>query len=319
MSEDFLADLETTLASISEDRMWKRTIGGVEIWFAPTPYDGTLKVNEVYENATLGGNVVLESKRTTLSFSIVGLNDVDLRPHRGQFIFPKKNPDGKTTKTSLSDYLYRKISTWPAQYVDDVFEVFGDLMESYRRDNLIEVEFENKKTPREELSELEARAAEIREALGMPAMVESRKVQEEDSETNEEGPDFYHDPLANISPFERVSQDEPTIPPPPSPIPVPPSHSVRFSPPVPAGPVASAPMSLDDLAAEDAFIAARPQRPALEVSPSGASSTDMPYRPTNNTYVAEERAPDPKEQPPVIFDQVTSRSNVNPRFSPPRR
>lgn len=321
MSDDFLAELETTLSSISEDKMWKRTIGGVEIWFIPTPYDGSLKVNEVYADSTLGGNVVLESKRTTLSYSIVGFDNVDLRPYRGQFVFPKKNPDGKVVKTSLTDYLYRKILSWPGLYVDDVFEVLADLMETYRRENLIAVEFENKKTPREELSELESRAAEIREELGMPQMVEAREFQRTEESENE-SPDQdmdYHDPLKNISPFARVPQDEPTIPPPPSPIPAPPSHSVRFSPPVPAGPVASTPMTLDDLAAEDAFIAARPARPPLEVSTSGASSTDMPYRPVTNTYVAEERAPEPKDQPPVVFDQVVTRSNINPRFSPPRR
>lgn len=309
--DDFFTDLENALAFIDQDCVWKRKVGNIEIWFAPTPYDGQMKVNEVYGNSELGVNMVLESKRVTLSHSIVGINETDLRPHRHSFAFSKKERDGKTVKCSLDAYLYDKISSWPAQFVDDAFEVFADLIDTYQKKNLLEVKFENRQTPRELLADLESKVADLRQELGLPPLVVMRESSEDtepmDSETLR-----VQSELEEVRPFDRVitpssGPNESTLPPP----------SVD---PTPVSPPLQKPvLSLEEqLGAEVHFANNRSSNGGpVQVSPSGSSSTDAPYRPHQVGVVAEKRAE--KSEAIPKFDQVVPPGNINPRFARPVR
>lgn len=204
MKEDFLESLENEITKIQSDTVWKREIRDLVVWLSPVSYNSQLIINSVYDNSELGSSVVFESKRTTLSHSIVGLGQIDLRPYKNSYDFKKVNKEGRTVKCSLQDYMYSKIENWPCQFVDDVFEVYADLMESYQRDNLKNIKFENRKTPQELLREFEENAAEIRESLGLPRMVE-QVFEPVSSLDPEEDKQEWVDPLKdNVSPFESL-------------------------------------------------------------------------------------------------------------------
>ena len=171
---DFIEELERAMTGTGSDKVWKRTVGGVEIWFSPITVPAQEKVQLTLQRTDLGPNLVLESKRTTLAHAIVGINGVDLTPYRaGAAVFPITNKEGKRIKVRLEEYIHWKMATWGGQFVDDVFSVFSDLIDTHQTENLKEVKFENAKDPRVELLELEARAAELRDQLGMPSMVEA--------------------------------------------------------------------------------------------------------------------------------------------------
>lgn len=170
---DFIEELEKAVTNAGSDQVWKRTVGDVVLWFSPMTFVGQEKTNETLGRDDLGVNVVYESKRVTLSNSIVGIGNLDFRSWRaGQAVFPIINKEGKNVKVPLEKYLYEKMATWGGQYVDDVFSVYADLIESHQKENLKEIRFENAKDPKLELLELEARAAELRKQLNMPPLVE---------------------------------------------------------------------------------------------------------------------------------------------------
>jgi hypothetical protein len=123
-------------------------------------------------NQSLGIHILSEVKRTTLSYVIVGLDDIDFRQHDKYGPFPSKK-DGKPTYLSRDRYMYAKLANWPAQMIDDIFSVFTDLMTSYEIENLKNIEFKNKKSQLEELEELEIRIQNIRAELGMPRLIEA--------------------------------------------------------------------------------------------------------------------------------------------------
>lgn len=209
---DFLDQLEQLITNAGSDKLWKRTVGDLELWFSPMTLPAQEKVNETLTRAELGPNVVIESKRVTLSNGIVGLNGIDLRPYRaGQAVFSSVNKEGKSVKVPLEKYLYEKMSTWGGQYVDDVFMVYADLIETHQKENLKDVRFENSKDPKSELLELEARVYELRKQLNLPALVEEgspaavktedqdRAAPEVQGEVDPASPDF--------DPFKPVRND----------------------------------------------------------------------------------------------------------------
>jgi hypothetical protein len=127
-------------------------------------------------------NVINETKRVTLSFSIVGINELDLREYRDNIPrFPGISKDGSKVKVTLDRYIYNKMTYWGAQYIDDVFSVFADLIETDQKENLKNIKFENAKDPESELEELQKKVDELREALGKPRLVEEK----EDSSTQD--------------------------------------------------------------------------------------------------------------------------------------
>src|SRR5271169_367464 len=173
MEPDFISELDKTLSNVGTDIHWKRKVGPLELWISPLSVTGQEKVTLAVAKAELGTNIVGESKRITLSNAIVGVNNSDLREFRGGApIFPVKNRENKIVKTPLEQYLYSKMAQWSAQYLDDVFEVYADLMETFQKQNLKNIKFDNAKDPNIELQELEQRVSNLRTQLGLPQLVE---------------------------------------------------------------------------------------------------------------------------------------------------
>ncbi len=212
---DFIDELEKSISNVGASTVWKRKIGETTLWFSPITLYGQEKVTEFLNSADDASIAVIhETKRMSLSHAIVGINEHDLRPYKeGTPALPITGRDGKPTKVSLDKYLHAKIINWSAQFVDDAFSVYADLIESLQKKNLEDIKFENTKSPEEELSELEERVATIRLGLGKPPLVEMKmeEVQESVSPTEQESKplpgeavEVSYDPFAKIA--DKTSQ-----------------------------------------------------------------------------------------------------------------
>lgn len=179
--ENIFEELERSFNRVGLERLWKRRVGGVTLWFSPISLSGQEKVSELLTNsAAIGSSLVYETKRMSLSHSIVGFNELDLRPYKdGSPCVPSLGKDGKPTKITLDKFIYNKLGTWSAQLVDDAFAIYADILETHQKENLDGVVFENRKDPEVELKELEQKVAELREQLGKPQLVEPDVASEE--------------------------------------------------------------------------------------------------------------------------------------------
>jgi hypothetical protein len=212
--DDFLAELERNISNIGSSKCWKREVGDVVLWYSPITLHGQEKVNELLSNADgLGMNIINETKRITLSFSIVGINDIDLRDFRDNVPRFPITKDGKHTKVTLDRYIYQKMISWSSQFVDDAFSVLADLVETDQKSNLKNIKFENAKDPKTELRELEARVSELRSSLDMPRLVE--EVLKPDP-TPQEPEDSENEPKnvmsVDFDPFSRLMPQKATEP-----------------------------------------------------------------------------------------------------------
>lgn len=286
MDLNFLKELDEKISNLGTDTLWKRKIGGRVIWFAPVPYKGQQKINEILSRATsdTGASIIGEAKRLTLSYSIMGVDDIDFRDYRkaGE-VFPVVDPRLRTeVKVTLDRYIYLKMDEWGSEFMDNAFDVLADLMESFKRENLKEVKFENAKEPLDELTELEVRVSELRRQLDMPKLIEAAEPVEEDAETPKETPVSLP---PKFDPFKPVNES--------------PAEPIRPNTPIPQSLV---------------------QPPVVQNRIEGAgaeSSPDRPFMatPSATTDVVEERS---KLQPtPLVIDQV--QENRNPRFRPTAR
>jgi hypothetical protein len=221
MEADFFNDLESALTNVGTNVLWKRKVGDVVLWIAPLTMVGQGKVVETITSADPKSNVIGETKRITLSHSVVGINETDLRPYRdGVPVFPSLDRERKPVKVSLDRYLYGKMAGWGAQFVDDAFAVYADLMESFQKQNLKDVKFENTKDPREELADLMVKVTELREQLGMNQLVDPDHEPARREELDEEVPD---EPVRAAPPvgddFDPFRQVPDRAPPSPDPVP----------------------------------------------------------------------------------------------------
>lgn len=191
--DNFFSELEESLSNVGAQELWKEEIGGRIVWLSPIPFSGQSKVSEALASKDLGANVINESKRITLSHAIVGIDQTDLRPYKnaGQVFGPIDFPGGKKLKVDLPTYLYLKMVQWGQQFIDDVFSVFADKMETHGKQNVKDVKFENAKNPVEELGDLMVRVTELRIQLGYPPLVEAKPTEE----------------LDEAAEFERMVQD----------------------------------------------------------------------------------------------------------------
>lgn len=224
MDADFLKELDDKFSNVGREQLWKKKIGEHIIWFSPPSQDDQMKINEIMSSDDLGVHLLSEVKKQTLALSIVGIDDLDLTKTRviGPVPHPKK--PGESVNLPLDKFIYVKISQWGAQFVDDAFRVFADLMETHEKENLKNIKFENLKDPAVELAEAEARVDELRSQLGidMPTEAEiARAAAEEEEEENLE------ENLEGFDPFKSPGESGGRIPqdrrePPPQPvIPVP--------------------------------------------------------------------------------------------------
>jgi len=308
---DFISELDQALTNVGTDVVWKRKIGKIELWLSPMSVSGQEKVTAALDQVTPGLNLVAESKKITLSNSIVGVNKLDFRSYRGtnKPEFPITGRDGKMVNVAIEKYLYEKMSGWSTDYLDDVFRVYADLMETFQRDNLKDIKFENAKDPRTELEELESRVSALRAQLGLPQLTEKS-----DEETVKPSPEEIAQALddeekavgtGNFNPFNPLSDEgsrDPQLEPEPPPEPI---YRRPQPPSPPPQPVMGMPVTLPN----------KLRRP-VPPSQSMESSPDSPHviMPSVPNEVIEKPAERSAERPQI--DRVTG---VNPRFQPQRR
>lgn len=315
MEIDFLEELERDISNFGSDEVWKRTIGGKEIWFSPPTLVGQEKVADTIANSSLGATLVIESKRQTLAHSIVGIGKHDLRPFRhGSAVFPSVSKDGKPVKVALERYIYEKMVRWGHEFIENAFDVYADLMETHKKENLAKIKFENLKTPMEELAEYMLRVAELRQQLGLRPLVE----QGEDAESEQEEPTQDVKPAPPpketkaFDPFEVSEPGEeeifmPQAPPPGSA----PQYVPKVAPRVPVHQVAP-PLAPEDPSPKYQ----QEQEAAAELESAFVRAHQGPVAPPpSRPDVVESRAPSGPVQPPQI-DRITVPRN--PRFNPSR-
>lgn len=172
MDAEFLKQLDRDMTDVGRDALWKRDVGGRTVWISPVPWEGQARVNETMTDESLGVNFAYAVKRLTLSYAIVGMDQLDLRPHRESGPVFSVTVRGKTTKVSLQKYIYEKMGSWGDPWIEAAFNVFADLMETHKGENLEKIVFENVQLPLDELVELELKAGKIRDELDMPQMTE---------------------------------------------------------------------------------------------------------------------------------------------------
>ena len=323
MDIDFITELDVALSNVGSDQVWKRTLNGVELWISPLQVVGQEKVAEVITRTDLGSNIISESKRMTLAHAIVGINGHDLREYRGgAAVFPVTNKEGKQVKTTLDRYLYQKIGAWGAQFIDDTFSVYADLMESFQKENLKDIKFENAKDQHEELAELQARVYELRSELGLPMLVDPNDPKPEEVET---APEVVQEEQPGFNPFTVQQAKEQAKEAPREP--------VRQQVPVEITTKSTVPNG-DPLVISPA--AARRAAEAAQIELSALNPTDSPPVPlapppqSQPTHQITQGHPQPSPRDNIV-DKPASRAPVplpvidkvpvskNPRFSPPKR
>lgn len=313
MEPDFISELDKTLSNVGTDLFWKKKIGSIELWISPLSVTGQEKVTSTVSKAELGTNIVAEGKRVTLANAIVGVNSSDLREYRnGTPIFPAKNKKGESVKVRLEDWLYGKMANWSAQYLDDAFAVYADLMETFEKENLKEIKFENAKDPHIELQELEQKAAGLRSRLGLPPLGNSdeeplpdetevaealAKEEAEEAKQKEKPEDF--DPFKAVPQSQQSQpQGDPEAPPPPArPFVPPPSDQPQPSMTMPA--------------------VLPPNLRRAQPVQAQESSPENPHRPmpsVPNEVLTQSVSRVPVERPKIDQPQ----GGINPRFQPSR-
>lgn len=325
---DFLDELDAKISNINLDIYWPRTIGGHVLWLSPVDYNHQIKVKEVLQKNE-ANNVLDEIKRITLSGALTGFDGLDFRNKRqlGK-IFKIKGQNGRKDElVDLSELLYRKIANWDAEFVDLVFEVFTDLMESHRKEMSKDVVFENSKSPREELEELEMKAADLRIRLKLPPLVEAKKLTEEEIsegspedsgapefDTSEESSEKISE-IEGFDPFaKKVAVQEPTQEPIQEPVVnrsvIEEVNSPQFS------PESESEQERDLSPIERALQKRGNQTVSLTVPvaiPSGSKVIAYKAQPSVESDVVEAPAQRKLVDRPVIDPQV-DKQNVNPRF-----
>lgn len=292
MDENFFKQLDEALTNVGSDKYWERTIGGHVVWLSPVPFKSQHKINELLTNNEIGTNVIGEVKRMTMSYAIVGFDGFDLRPYRNETPqFPAFDPrEKKQLKVALHKYLSYKMDEWGTEWVDSAFDVFADIMETIRKDNLKEVKFENARSRQEELAELEEKVRDLRNELEMPPLVEldvNEKSKSEPGKSELESSEPNEKVQEGFNPFQKL-----------------PVAAVSSESPV------AVPLAIPVVPPKPAFT---PRQTADVGEPT--SSPDRPYVATQNNDVLEKRF-DREEPPPIEIDPV--RQSVNPRFRPVR-
>lgn len=340
MDDSFFQELDAHITNVGTEKCWKRKVGDLVVWISPIPFDGQLQANDALaklskltEDSDEGSGIdaIQETKRITLSHAIVGLDNFDLRKFRfaGPCIPVIQVREGREmqVKVELHRYMHSKIAGWGSELVDSVFDVYADLMETHKRDLLKEVKFENLKDPKEELAELEMKAAQIRDQLELPPMVEADPLGNErpSVELEEDGPGPSEDELPSpparrqadgFDPFKPVEPREAAPPAMDDPPPRPPTPVQTVPVPVPGDPDTVSPIQ-KELAARNQ---SRPVSAAVVSAETTAGTPDDPHYaiPSVPVDVLEQPAEKKVVQPPRIDSRPTAQSR-NPRFAPPNR
>lgn len=299
MDADFLQELDQAISNVGTDVIWKRVIRGVTVWLSPISMINQQKVTETMGSDELGINVVNESKRVTLSHAIVGINEHDLSGYRDAGpIFQIPGKDGKPVKVDLGKYVYYKIGGWGAQFIDDTFTVYADLMETLQKENLKDIKFENTKDPKQELLEHMIKVVELRGQLGMPALIDPLDKPDPDKEELESKPELAPAPKVKqvnkateepFNPFKKISQED--IPDP-------------------------APRKIQLQAPPEVIHKSNTIAEVEQTSPFTSSGITKQAQPLQSTDILEEPSQAPKNPEPIQIDRPVG--GINPRFKPTR-
>lgn len=322
MDLDFLAKLDEQVSNVGRNECWKREVGGRTVWYSPISYTAQLKVTEtITTEGVSGAFLIAESKRVSLSYAIVGLDDIDLRPYRDAgevFTIPDPRKPGSTVKVDLAKYIHSKMAAWGNDWMDTAFDVFADLMESFNKGNKSKIRFENIKDPYEELVEIEMRSAELRKELKMPVLVE--KPEEPKVLESQEPTKDVQKPVpppevvdAPFDPFKALPEPEKT------PEPVPPALVMPTIVPNMTLPVSD----LSKMSPIEQAMAGRKSAIQSSVLEYGApqSTPDKPFvggLPSVSNDVLDQRTP-PQQLPPPVINKTPQSQSINPRFSKPTR
>ncbi len=301
MDVDFLQELDQAISNVGIDIIWKRTIRGVTVWLSPISMTNQQKVTETMGKDELGINVVNESKRVTLSHAIVGINEHDLSTYRDSGpVFQIPGKDGKSVKVDLGKYVYHKIGGWGAQFIDDIFTVYADLMETLQKENLKDIKFENTKDPKQELLEYMIKVVELRGQLGMPALIDPLDKPDADKEELESEIKPEPAPMPKVkqvsraveeafNPFKKVTQED---------IPDPAPRKIQLQAPPEV-------IHKSNIIAE-----------VEQTSPFTSSGITKQAQPLQSTDILEEPSQAPRNPEPVQIDRPVG--GINPRFKPTR-
>jgi hypothetical protein len=345
MESDIFQDLEKKVTNIGTDEIYKKKIGQLTVWFSPLNYVDQGFMQAALEDAA-NPNSLQTAKLKALARSIVGIDEIDLRPFRNSgpsFTIPDlKNPDNKSkkSKVDLAKYLEYKIHSWGQVFVDLAFDVFSDITETSKKKFSEGLVFDNAKDPRIELAELEVRVHELRSQLGLPVLEErvgSRyknaqgepEIPEPDGPTPDlSGVEFNPEPADETFSAKTIAEEEsaeeevepksPVVAPPavddilnsvepPEPPPEPVRTIPIIKPAVPAG--NPSPITQAMNARQNVA------RPVRQVPPNAVSSPTRPFDPTPsvNTDGVIEQPMTRANHRPRTDPSVTSQS-VNPRF-----
>jgi hypothetical protein len=324
MDLDFLAKLDEQVSNVGRNECWKREVGGRVVWFSPISYTAQLKVTEtITTEGVSGAFLIAESKRVSLSYAIVGLDDIDLRLYRDAgeiFTIPDPRKPGETVKVDLAKYIHSKMAAWGNDWMDTAFDVFADLMESFNKGNKSKIRFENIKDPYEELVEIEMRSAELRKELKMPILVEKPAEATEKSDPILEAKKDIKKPLpdpqavdAPFDPFKSLPTVEKTpepVAPAPVTLPIVPNMTLPVSDMNGMSPIEQAMASRKSVIQSNILEYGAPQ-----------STPDKPFvggLPSVSNDVLDQRTPQQQLPPPVI-NKTMDKQSINPRFSKPTR
>ena len=327
MELDFIDELDAAFSNVGSDLLWKRSIGGIELWISPIQFSGQEKVVEAASKIELGANIINESKRITLSHAIVGVGEHDLREYRTSTVFPVVNKEGKTVKTTLDKYIYYKLGTWGFDFVNNVFLVYADLMETLEKNSLKDIKFDNAKDLREELAELQAKVYELRHQLGMPPLIEGTESPDEmfgdetpgDETPDESGPEdsgdkIPFDPFSVIS-HRPVHQSKQVIDPRPPTESHPQPEATRLV--AEGGEITQRAREL--AAVESSFLDQTPTPVVVSGPPVQSPPVQSPpvvqTQPMRNDVLEQPASRDPVSRPVIDRTNIS----INPRFKPPGR
>lgn len=323
MDSDFLAKLDEQISNIGRDECWKREVGGRTVWYSTISYTAQIKVTEaITAEGVSGAFLVAESKRIGLSYAIVGIDEIDLRPYRDSgeiFTIPDPRKPGATVKVDLPKYIYHKMAQWGSDWIDTAFDVFADLMESFNKGNKSKIKFENFKDPHDELLELEVRVAELRGQLKLPHLVESiPEGKSEESISPKHADETPSEPQGSASepqaidapfdPFKALPEPEESQEPIPGPIPQ---------------PITSLPVAdINKMSPIEKAMVSRRSAPASILDSHPPQSTpDKPLvgLPSINQEVLDQKMSGQSPISPPQINKNPANQSRNPRFSKPMR
>ncbi len=317
MERDILAELDEQLTDVNLEKYWVKKVGDYELWLTVVDYENSNRVKKAME----GEFGFEEAKRRTLSAAIVGVNGVDFRPLRraGKTLKVKGKVAGKDELVDLPEYVYRKIASWDVEFVEVVFDVYTDIMESHKKALLKDLVFENARTDEEELEFLEEKVAALRQKLDMPPLVAAARIDLRDDAPEEEQEE-------DAPEEEEPSEEEQDVPP------SPPGTSFvgdenAFDPfsavPLAAQSSAPSPLAVPIPSAESAMPttpsaierAMANRRGSLPIQPQVSAVPAQPFvaQPSVPEEVIEKSSARVLVAPPNINPSV-SQQNQNPRF-----